>query len=426
MRNSIPPQASSIAPNSGIVGCMFSSPTAPNDFHVSSVPAYKRQSQSSPFISQSSREAASLPPVPLSYPGEQSTTLTNKQEDEKDISWYIDPLPDFLEFPENVGLQNVQAESNAGIMPSEGHARRTDWKEWADEFISGGDAADPEWSELLADGNATDPKVLQPSTDIYKQQCQLNSQNHSVSVGDLITGANPLSTAPQTKSRMRWTPELHEAFVEAVNQLGGGDRATPKGILKLMNVKDLTIYHVKSHLQKYRTARYKPESAEGTLDKKLSSIEDMKSLDLKTSIGITEALRLQMEVQKQLHEQLEIQRNLQLRIEEQGRNLQMMFEKQRKMEDEKNKVSSSIPDNTSVPLSDAVQPSHEKDIAEAMGQEHMKTVNDKTVEVQGDSCEVPTRTMSNLDPENEDPGLPPSKRARVDELAKASEKSASR
>ncbi|CAH8278235.1 unnamed protein product, partial [Arabidopsis lyrata] len=52
-----------------------------------------------------------------------------------------------------------------------------------------------------------------------------------------------------SERRKIWTAELHDRFVDVVNALGGSERATPKAVWRLMGVSELTIYHVKSHLQ---------------------------------------------------------------------------------------------------------------------------------------------------------------------------------
>ncbi|THG07088.1 hypothetical protein TEA_022509 [Camellia sinensis var. sinensis] len=105
--------------------------------------------------------------------------------------------------------------------------------------------------------------------------------------GVSVTSGNS-GSAISSKTRIRWTQDLHDRFVECVNRLGGAEsntesdteanglrgvdhlscekpfaEATPKAILKLMDSEGLTIFHVKSHLQKYRIAKYMPDSAEG-------------------------------------------------------------------------------------------------------------------------------------------------------------------
>nr|GEZ67782.1 protein PHR1-LIKE 2-like [Tanacetum cinerariifolium] len=110
-------------------------------------------------------------------------------------------------------------------------------------------------------------------------------------------------------------------------------------IMRTMGVKGLTLYHLKSHLQKYRMGKQScKEFSENSKEAScIAESQDMGSVtssstrmmpqDLNDGFEVTEALRVQMEVQRRLHEQLEVQQRLQLRIESQGKYLQSILEK---------------------------------------------------------------------------------------------------
>ncbi|KAF9665440.1 hypothetical protein SADUNF_Sadunf16G0122800 [Salix dunnii] len=172
-------------------------------------------------------------------------------------------------------------------------------------------------------------QYTKPNSTFQKQKQPENSPD------DKISGTNNSVSSGATiesKRRVRWTRDLHKRFVESVNRLGGAKKATPKGILKEMDVHGLTIFHVKSHLQKYRAERYLPESKEVCVSdagrSERTPTNAVTRFDQKRGIHIAEALLLQLDVQRRLHEQMEIQRNLQSRIEEQGRQLKQMLDQQ--------------------------------------------------------------------------------------------------
>ncbi|PIN02107.1 hypothetical protein CDL12_25383 [Handroanthus impetiginosus] len=142
-----------------------------------------------------------------------------------------------------------------------------------------------------------------------------------------VQGDSGLVLTTDPKPRLRWTVELHERFVDAVTQLGGPDKATPKTIMRVMGVKGLTLYHLKSHLQKFRLGK-QPHK-----DFNDHSMKDASSLDLQRNNASSSGMlgrsmnEMQMEVNRRLHEQLEVQRHLQLRIEAQGKYMQAILEK---------------------------------------------------------------------------------------------------
>ncbi|KAG4401817.1 hypothetical protein GLYMA_02G070900v4 [Glycine max] len=183
----------------------------------------------------------------------------------------------------------------------------------------------------------------QQAKNMHALRMHSPTERHMMMQGGNGSGDSGLVLSTDAKPRLKWTPDLHERFIEAVNQLGGADKATPKTVLKLMGIPGLTLYHLKSHLQqKYRISKNMHGQTNTSNNKIASTMEaaariseasgvQMKhlSIGLQTNKNseINDALQMQIEVQRRLHEQLEVQRHLQLRIEAQGKYLQAVLEK---------------------------------------------------------------------------------------------------
>ncbi|XP_021749033.1 protein PHR1-LIKE 2-like isoform X3 [Chenopodium quinoa] len=195
------------------------------------------------------------------------------------------------------------------------------------------------------------PRFIQPHhhNPQHQQQQQLH-ESLSVMAGptDEIHQVGPTSTSAAAtgdprlvltsdpKPRLRWTADLHERFVDAVTQLGGPNKATPKAIMRTMGVKGLTLFHLKSHLQKYRLGKQSGKdmieapkdgiSASYHLEspRTSNSSSSLPTSDMDEGYKVKEALRTQMEVQTKLHLQVEAEKHLQIRQDAERRYMAML------------------------------------------------------------------------------------------------------
>ncbi|KAE8650941.1 hypothetical protein Csa_001106 [Cucumis sativus] len=163
-----------------------------------------------------------------------------------------------------------------------------------------------------------------PQEAQHQSNCsqEFDGENCSWSCEELmpINRNKKLKSSIVSKTRIKWTEELHQRFTNCVDQLGGAQKATPKQLFHLMKTKGLTLIHIKSHLQKYRISQQIQELSKGKSERQINKKETMQGSQ---NIGkqLMEVVRQQLHAQSSLNEQLKVQKKLISAIEEQMKQL---------------------------------------------------------------------------------------------------------
>ncbi|KAL1371119.1 hypothetical protein HN51_001349 [Arachis hypogaea] len=103
--------------------------------------------------------------------------------------------------------------------------------------------------EELEEKNNNEAKEEEEEDNNEEEGNSTNPSSNSTTSRERKRGSGVRQYVRSKMPRLCWTPNLHLSFVHAVQRLGGQERATPKLVLQLRNVRGLSMVHVKSHLQ---------------------------------------------------------------------------------------------------------------------------------------------------------------------------------